>query len=1400
VQLESATDRFVSDHIGQRYVVRQLLGRGGMARVYRVFDTLNERDVALKHWVGGSAVRAANDREHDARRASLSQFEYEYHTLAQLCHPCVIEVYDYGLGDRGPYFTMELLAGGDLREQAPMPWRRACHVFYDICSSLALLHSRRLIHRDVSPRNIRCTAKGTAKLIDFGAMLPMGSSLQVVGTPAFVAPEVVQGLPLDGRVDLYSLGATLYFALTGQQVSSARDFSQVLQAAHAKRVAPSRCVPEIPAALDALVLSLLEPEPALRPRSAFEVMQRLAAIGRLEAREPLSVARAYLATPQLIGRDPVVCQLRQRCAEALAGRGGTVVIESQPGMGRSRVLDACALWAKTLGAKVVRARAAHAKCSDYSLLRALTEQLVDALPPAFIAAERARQPDFDALFEHAAGAPHPLDDAPEDTMERTAPHVLLRRRARLISFRTAGLSRKRVQSAVARCAMRAAELYPLVIAIDDLQAADASHNALLYELAEHARYHRLLLALTRPATDGGQAALPELPGAITIGLSALTRDETAELFGSVFGDVPHVALLSDRVHALSDGNPGDALEITRWLIERNVIRYAGGSWSLPADLALSDLPACAADAVRARLASLSPLAHALVTAQALSLQHGFHRDEYRALAAISCEADLDAALIELSALRVIEAEHHGYTLTASAAKVLRESLCAADAVRAHRALSRYYASCDAPSLHLVYHLRHAGAERLALDQLLTLLRELGRCEVYLLFAGTHISPDETATMLGDCLAVAGALGRPENEQQVLRRWLALISVYTHDDDCYYAAGPDWLAQLERDSGLAHWRALARIDDREQRLRRALQAADQAHQARPHAERVDTPANAVRHLVEYVTCSLAIAARRLDAELLSTLPGLLEPFAKLTPEIEVVWQMALAAEEFLCRCQIEHARARWLDVYAQLDRFTPDVMCNVDALRNAVAYAIGTAEASLGMQSARHWAERLDDDPLHAVNAMYLRKALRIQLGDFDSAERYRRKAERLSIHAETAQLFTSTLVLELAVHALAGDLLGVKQLADRIAPLAKRLPSWVPYQHLASAYFERLRGNPSAALGAFETCLDLSTDSGPTQLFGYAWPLAAAGLAETLMDLEHHAQAARLARLGVDRCEQAGANAIAQLAVRALALAESKLGQHARAVERLEAAIARAQDAGVTGLHLGTLYEARACVAIEAGDRDAAMHYLRATAREYRYGLGSPLGARCERLLDAAGLDAGELLAWAGARGPESFAQHHRLGSEISRAMAGAESAEGLAARALRLLCDHHGANAGHLYLVDEHGLRLAASLGADPPDEALRELAIERMQADLRNQENVTRVDGDSGVRCEHDTRALWTDQHGQPFEPRILHCTQNGAPRCAGVALLAQTPLLRRATHSAQLTTVVSAYLINAGETSGI
>jgi serine/threonine protein kinase len=121
--------------------------------------------------------------------------------------------------DGQPYYTMEIFAGGDLHELAPLPWREVCHIAYEICSVLSLLHSRRLLHRDLTPRNVRRTADGTAKLIDFGLLAPMGPTGLIAGTPPYVAPELVQRMSLDCRSDLFSLGATLYHALTARTAS-----------------------------------------------------------------------------------------------------------------------------------------------------------------------------------------------------------------------------------------------------------------------------------------------------------------------------------------------------------------------------------------------------------------------------------------------------------------------------------------------------------------------------------------------------------------------------------------------------------------------------------------------------------------------------------------------------------------------------------------------------------------------------------------------------------------------------------------------------------------------------------------------------------------------------------------------------------------------------------------------------------------------------------------------------------------------------------------------------------------------------------------------------------------------------------------------------------------------------
>src|SRR5262245_7750478 len=112
------TNAPVPERIGERYAVSALLGRGGMAQVYRAVDTASAREVALKQ------LLLPDDATTRADLAAL--FEREFHTLAQLSHPRVIEVYDYGVTPTGPYYTMELLDGGDLRERSPMPWREAC--------------------------------------------------------------------------------------------------------------------------------------------------------------------------------------------------------------------------------------------------------------------------------------------------------------------------------------------------------------------------------------------------------------------------------------------------------------------------------------------------------------------------------------------------------------------------------------------------------------------------------------------------------------------------------------------------------------------------------------------------------------------------------------------------------------------------------------------------------------------------------------------------------------------------------------------------------------------------------------------------------------------------------------------------------------------------------------------------------------------------------------------------------------------------------------------------------------------------------------------------------------------------------------------------------------------------
>jgi serine/threonine-protein kinase len=168
-----------------------------MGDVYRVLDRVAGEERALKR------VRP----EATKQRFFVEAFEREYRVLSTLDHPRIIRVFDYGVDELGPYYTMELLAGRDMRKASPMAYRDACAYLRDVATSLALLHARRLIHRDLSPGNVRLTEDGHCKLLDFGALASFGTSDVVAGTPPVVPPEAFGHAPLDHRADLYSVGA-----------------------------------------------------------------------------------------------------------------------------------------------------------------------------------------------------------------------------------------------------------------------------------------------------------------------------------------------------------------------------------------------------------------------------------------------------------------------------------------------------------------------------------------------------------------------------------------------------------------------------------------------------------------------------------------------------------------------------------------------------------------------------------------------------------------------------------------------------------------------------------------------------------------------------------------------------------------------------------------------------------------------------------------------------------------------------------------------------------------------------------------------------------------------------------------------------------------------------------------
>ncbi len=289
-------DDYAGRTLGQFEIVEEI-GRGGMATVYRARQKSINRMVAIK-----VLPRALL---HDS--SFYERFTREVDVIAQLEHPHILPIYDFGEVNGMPYIAMRYLAGGSLAariRRGPLTPAQIVRPLSQVAQALDYAHQQGIIHRDIKPGNILLDEQGNAYLADFGIARVLNSTLtasSIIGTPSFMSPEQGMGQPLDGRSDLYSLGIVLFELLTGSEPFSA-DTPVGLLLKHINDPLPSLRArrPELSPGIEAVVQKAAAKQPGDRYATASDMANALAATLSATPLRPPSIKRLSRKAPPLL--------------------------------------------------------------------------------------------------------------------------------------------------------------------------------------------------------------------------------------------------------------------------------------------------------------------------------------------------------------------------------------------------------------------------------------------------------------------------------------------------------------------------------------------------------------------------------------------------------------------------------------------------------------------------------------------------------------------------------------------------------------------------------------------------------------------------------------------------------------------------------------------------------------------------------------------------------------------------------------------------------------------------------------------------------------------------------------------------------------------------------------------
>ena len=692
----------IGEKLGERYEIVGEIGRGGMGVVFRARDPLLGREVAIKML---PSVRLQGQAEE--------RFEREARLVAQLDHPAVVPVYDFGQHEGSLYYVMPILEGESLRtliDRGSVSLGDVLDLTVQIAGGLDYSHVRGVVHRDIKPENVMVSEMEglglRARLMDFGLAVGLAGSRvteagSLMGTVSYFSPEQARGESVDGRSDLYSLGIVLYECLAGTTPFSGSLHTILYRTLHELPTGFRERGVEVDEELEAVVLDCLAKDPERRPARGADLAERLRRYrSTLGERETLKVGaprtarrEARVHAPVFVGRELELGELQRQLNASLRGECRFVVVGSDPGMGKTRLVEELDRLAVERRIRVLRGRFSdqggsipfqgfcdlvqdHFRNRDHHStsstgppdLREVASDLI-ALFPVLSEIEEIR--------EAAAGPASPVPPQPIEAGDRSTLHELL-----------------------ARTLARLGGGRPMVLVLENLHADESAIDALQYVV------HRLgptptLVVATYRMTDLSRRhplirmvhGMADDPAFTSLRLGPLAPREHRALVESMMGEEQVTGELAGQLFESTEGNPFFTVELVRSLVDAGSIsRGHTGAWSLVGErtIAPETLPLTIQEAVEKRLDRL-PKAMRDVLAFSAVLGRTFDFEDLEHLVG-ETEEDLDEVVDRLLQEGLLEEDRRsrGDRLT-FASGVVREVLYAGLSRRRKRSLHRRHA-------------------------------------------------------------------------------------------------------------------------------------------------------------------------------------------------------------------------------------------------------------------------------------------------------------------------------------------------------------------------------------------------------------------------------------------------------------------------------------------------------------------------------------------------------------------------------------------------------------------------------------------------------------------------------------------------------------------------------------